>query len=132
LNAEKPEKEHNLSGYALMFYSIFYFFTMVLASITTAPVRASAFPSSEAPVWKVMDCIAMMVPLKTEVVPNVAELPIYNLPPTTEATCIIKIALAFSLASKVRSPEEISSDELDLYNPGVNVSPPIFPDKETI
>ena len=42
---------------------------------TTAPVLASALPSRLAPVLNVMDCIAITVPLKTEVVPNVAELP---------------------------------------------------------
>ena len=43
--------------------------------MVTAPFLASALPSSVAPVLKEIDCIAMMVPLKTEVVPKVAELP---------------------------------------------------------
>ena len=48
---------------------------MVLPSRVTAPVRASALPLSVAPVLNEMDCIAIMVPIKTEVVPKVAELP---------------------------------------------------------
>jgi hypothetical protein len=39
------------------------------------PFLARALPVSVAPVLNVIDCIAIMVPLKTEVVPNVAELP---------------------------------------------------------
>ena len=42
------------------------------------------------------------------------------------------MAPLFPLASKVRLPDDIDSDEVDLYSPGVNVSPPIFPDKVTI
>jgi hypothetical protein len=48
---------------------------MVLPAIVTAPVRAKPLPSRVAPVSKVMDCIARIVPLKTEVVPKLAELP---------------------------------------------------------
>jgi hypothetical protein len=49
--------------------------TIVFPAITTVPVLARALPSSVAPVLNVMDSIAMTVPLKTEVVPKVAELP---------------------------------------------------------
>jgi len=45
---------------------------------------------------------------------------------------MIKTALEFPFASKVRSPDDIASDEVDLYSPGVSVRPPIFPDKVTI
>ena len=48
---------------------------MVFPAIVIVPVLASALPSSVAPVSNVMDCIAITVPLKTEVVPKVAELP---------------------------------------------------------
>ena len=48
---------------------------MTLPAIVTAPVLANALPSSVEPVLNVMDCIAITVPLKTEVVPKVAELP---------------------------------------------------------
>ena len=54
---------------------MFYCFTIVLPAIITAPVLANALPSSVAPVSKVMDCIVKIVPLKTEVVPKVVELP---------------------------------------------------------
>src|SRR5439155_779056 len=39
----------------------------------------------------------------------------------------MKTALASPWASSVRSPEEISSEEMDLYRPGVRVCPPRFP-----
>ena len=48
---------------------------MVFPAMVTEPVLARPRPSSVAPVLNVMDCIARIVPLKTEVVPNVAELP---------------------------------------------------------
>ena len=52
-----------------------YCFTIVFPAIVTPPILANALPSRVAPVLKVIDCIAIMVPLKTEVVPKVAELP---------------------------------------------------------
>ena len=45
---------------------------------------------------------------------------------------MIKTALAFPFASKVKSPDEIASVDVDLYNPGVRVNQPILPDKVTI
>src|SRR4029077_18401468 len=39
----------------------------------------------------------------------------------------MKTALTSPWASSVRSPEEISSEEVDLYRPGVRVCPPRFP-----
>jgi hypothetical protein len=52
-----------------------YCLTIVLLIIVTPPFLANALPSSVAPVLKVMDSNAITVPLKTEVVPKVAELP---------------------------------------------------------
>lgn len=49
---------------------------MVLVSSVTAPFRASTRPSTVAPVVKVIDVRAMIVPLNAEPVPIVAELPI--------------------------------------------------------
>src|SRR4029077_3213014 len=46
-----------------------------LLSKVTAPLRASALPVRLAPVSRVIDCSAIMVPIKMELVPNVAELP---------------------------------------------------------
>lgn len=43
--------------------------------MVTDPVRAKILPSILAPVFNVMDCMAITVPLNTLVVPNVAELP---------------------------------------------------------
>lgn len=42
------------------------------------------------------------------------------------------MASAFPLASNVRSPDEMASEDVDLYNPGVRVSPPRLPDNVTI
>src|SRR4051812_31662816 len=39
----------------------------------------------------------------------------------------MKIAFGSPWASSVRSPDEISSEEVDLYRPGVRVNPPRFP-----
>jgi hypothetical protein len=47
-----------------------------LVSNVTAPVRASALPSNDAPVVIVIETCAMMVPLRAERVPRVAEVPI--------------------------------------------------------
>ena len=104
---------------------------MVLPAIVTAPVLANAFPLSVAPESKVMDCKAIIVPQKTEVVPKVAELPTCQkmfdarAPPlritlrpdvvvSEDAICIMKTAFAFPFASKVRSPDDIDSEEVDL------------------
>src|SRR2546428_1431923 len=48
---------------------------IVLESKVTAPLRANSRPSTAAPVVTVMEVKARMFPLKTEVVPRVAELP---------------------------------------------------------
>ena len=121
----------------------------MLPAIVIDPVRASTLPSTVAPVFSVMDCIARTVPLKTLVVPKVAELPTcqkmleakasplkMTLRPDVVvrvvAIWIIKTAFALPFASNVRSPDEIASDDVDLYKPGVSVRPPILPDKVTI
>ena len=49
---------------------------MTLVSSVTAPLRASARPSSVAPVCIAIEVSAMMVPLNVVVVAMVAELPI--------------------------------------------------------
>jgi hypothetical protein len=48
---------------------------MTLVSSVTAPVLASALPSNDAPVVIVIEACAMMVPLRAERVPRVAEVP---------------------------------------------------------
>ena len=104
---------------------------MVLPARVTPAFLANALPSSVAPVLKVMDSNAITVPLKTEVVPKVAELPTcqkmldadalplrITLRPDVvvraDAICIMKTALAFPFASKVRSPDDMASEEVDL------------------
>lgn len=47
----------------------------MLGSIVTAAVRASSLPSSSVPVVMVIDAYAIIVLLKTELVPRVAQLP---------------------------------------------------------
>src|SRR4051812_92869 len=44
-----------------------------------------------------------------------------------EAIWKMKMAFESPWASRVRSPDEISSEEVDLYRPGVRVRPPKFP-----
>ena len=122
---------------------------MVFPDMVTAPVLANALPSSDAPVLKEMDCMAMTVPLKTEVVPKVAELPTCQkifeamafplritfrpeVVVSVEAIWKMKTAFGFPFASRVRSPEEMAREEVDLYSPGERVRPPIFPDNVTI
>src|SRR5207244_8788860 len=117
---------------------------MVLVSKVTAPVRANSRPSTAAPVVTVMEANARMFPLNTEPVPSVAELPTCQktlaalAPPlriTWRAEVVVRVdaiwkmktALASPWASSVRSPEEISSEEVDLYRPGVRVCPPRLP-----
>ena len=104
---------------------------MVLPAMVMAPVLARALPSRVAPVLNVMDCIAITVPLKTEVVPNVTELPTCqkmlaaNAPPLRitlrpevvvkeDAICIMNTASGFPLASNVKSPDDIANEEVDL------------------
>src|SRR5437667_5595831 len=104
---------------------------IVLESKVTAPFRANSLPSTAAPVVTVMDVKARMFPLKTEVVPRVAELPTCQkilaafAPPlritwrpevvvSVDAIWKMKTAFASPWASRVRSPEEISSEEVDL------------------
>ena len=99
--------------------------------MVTAPVLANPLPSSVAPVLKVIDCMAITVPLKTEVVPKVAELPTCqkileaNAPPLritlrpdvvvrVVAIWMMKTAFALPLASKVKSPDDIARDDVDL------------------
>src|SRR5690349_17244925 len=48
--------------------------TMLLSSVTAA-VRANSRPSTEAPLFAVIDASARMLPLNTELTPSVAELP---------------------------------------------------------
>src|SRR5207245_6048936 len=117
---------------------------MVLVSKVTAAVRANSRPSTAAPVVTVMEANARMLPLNTEPVPRVAELPTCQntlaalAPPlriTWRAEVVVRVdaiwkmktALASPCASSVRSPEEISSEEVDLYRPGVRVCPPRLP-----
>src|SRR5438874_9213872 len=104
---------------------------IVLASKVTAPFRANSRPSTAAPVVTVMDVKARMFPLKTEVVPRVAELPTCQktlaalAPPLritwrpevvvrVDAIWKMKTALASPWASSVRLAEDIASEDVDL------------------
>ncbi len=103
---------------------------MVLVSIVTAATRARALPSSVAPVVMVIDAYAIIVPLKTLLVPSVAELPTAQktfcdwaplvstmLAPdevvSVEAIWKMKTALALPCASRVKVPV-IASEDVDL------------------
>lgn len=104
---------------------------MVFPAIVTAPFLDNALPLSLAPVLNEMDSFTMMVPLKTEVVPKVAELPTCQkileafAPParitfrpevtvSDEATWITKTAFGLFFASKVTSPDDKAREEVDL------------------
>src|SRR5437879_4698728 len=104
---------------------------IVLESKVTAPFRANSLPSTAAPVVTVMDVKARMFPLKTEVVPRVAELPTCQkilaalAPPlritwrpevvvSVDAIWKMKTALASPWASSVRLAEDIASEDVDL------------------
>ena len=117
---------------------------IVLVSNVTAPVRAKALPFNAAPVVRVTEAWAMMVPLKMEFVPRVAELPtcqkmlaacapfwrITWLPlNVVSALAIWKIKTLFVLPwpSRWRGPVRFRK-EVEVYNPGVRVSPPRSPD----
>src|SRR5688572_1482653 len=104
---------------------------IVFESRVTAAVRANRRPSTVAPVVTVIEAIARMFPLKTEPVPRVAELPTCQktlaalAPPlriTWRPTVVVRVepiwkmntAFASPWASRVRSPEEIASEDVDL------------------
>src|ERR1044071_95935 len=104
---------------------------ITLEASVTAPGRPNGRPSTMAPVVTVMKAKARMFPLKTDAVPSVAELPtcqntLAALAPLLKMTCrpevVVRVdaiwkmntAVASPWASSVRSPEEISSEEVDL------------------
>jgi hypothetical protein len=101
-----------------------------LESMVTAPDIANALPFNVARVAKVTEAVAMIVPLRTEEVPSVAEDPtcqkmfLASAPPVkttlrpevrVKVDPIWKIHTAFALpcASRTRSPDETASDEED-------------------
>ncbi len=103
---------------------------MMLLSSVTAPTCASALPSSDTPVVIVIEAYAIIVPLKTEVVPRVAELPTTQkmllawAPPVSMIWLPVRVvrvdaiwktqtALEFPCASRVRPPVT-ASDDVDL------------------
>ncbi len=107
------------------------FATIVLPAKVIVPLLASARPSKVAPVLKLMDCMAITVPLKTDVVPNVAELPtcqkileawaeparITFLPDVVvseDAIWMMNTASASPCASNVKSPDEMAREDVDL------------------
>jgi hypothetical protein len=100
-------------------------------SMVTAPPIASALPVIVEPVSIEMETAASIFPWKTDVVPIVAEVPtcqkiLAGLAPPARITCLpevvvrveaiwkIQTALASPPASRVTSPEDIASDEVDL------------------
>jgi len=105
--------------------------TMSFESKLTAPPRAKARPSIVAPVVIVIDVRAMMVPLKIESVPRVAELPtcqkmhsarapltrmIWVLEPVVSVEPIWKMKdrVGSPSASSVRFADVMASEEVEL------------------
>ena len=112
---------------------------IVSSSRVTAPLRASARPSTVSPVFTEIDVRARMVPAKAEFVPRVAELPtcqntLQAWAPLVRMTLLaesvmsveeawkMKTAFGSPPASRVSDPPT-SSDEEALYTPGVSVWP---------
>ena len=100
---------------------------MVLVSSVVAPLRANVLPSAVAPVVTVIDVKARTVPVNTEFVPSVAELPICqktlqgDAPPmrlTRLAEAVVSVEPAWKMktaspspwASRVRIPVNPSED----------------------
>src|SRR5580658_10462620 len=121
---------------------------IVVPASETSPVSAMARPVSTEPVNIEIESCAMMVPIITEVVPIVAELPICQktLPAwapfdrmTWRPDVVVKADATWKMNTpwgsppplRVRSPEEIARDDVDLYSPGVRVSPPMLPEMVT-
>src|SRR5659263_729053 len=82
----------------------------------------------------------MMLPWKDEVVPSVAEVPtcqktlLAKAPPlrmTWRPAVVVSVDAIWKiqtpLPESVRSPDDIASEEVDLYRPGARVCPPILP-----
>ena len=106
-------------------------FARVLPSRVTAPVRARSRPSTAAPVVAVMEAQGQDVAVENRAVPMVAELPTCQkilealaapvrmiwrpeVMVKVEAIWKMKTALGSPCASRVRSPEEMASEEVDL------------------
>src|ERR1700733_948258 len=104
---------------------------MVLDCSVTAPLCANSLPFTMEPALSVMDWLARMLPLKTELAPRVAEVPtcqktlkalalptrIIWLPAavvSVDGMWKIKTALGSPFASRARVPDETLSEEMDL------------------
>ena len=105
----------------------------------TSPLRASARPAMVTPLFTVIDVRARMVPVKSELVPRVAELPtcqntlqawapsvrmtlLAESVTSLEGTWKMKTAFGSPPASRVSDPPT-SSEEDALYTPGASVWP---------
>ena len=91
---------------------------IVFVSSVTAPLRARSRPSMTAPVVAVMDVSAMIVPLKFDPVPSVAELPICQntlqacAPPektTLLPLAVVNVEPAWKIHTSVDPPESVST-----------------------
>src|ERR1700683_4606731 len=104
---------------------------MLFASRVTAPFCASNRPFTDAPLASVMDWLARMLPLNAELAPRVADVPtcqktLEALAPPARITWLpmavvnvdaiwnMKTALGSPLASRVRLPSKIPSEESEL------------------
>ena len=104
---------------------------MILDASVIAPFSANSLPFTAAPVFSEMDWMARMLPLRTEFAPRVADVPTCQktlealappartiwLPAAVVSVVAIwnmKTALGSPLASRVRLPEVILSEETEL------------------
>ena len=114
---------------------------MVLVSKVTAPSRASTRPSMLAPVARVIDVRATIVPLNAEPAPIVALPPtcqktLQGVAPPAKATllrlAVVSVEPAWKIQTSLDVPASVNvpvraSEEAELYTPGVRVWPPRSP-----
>ena len=91
---------------------------IVFVSSVTAPFRARSRPSMNAPVVAVIESSAMMVPLKLDPVPRVAELPICQntlqacAPPEKTMLLplmVVSVEPAWNIHTSVEPPDSVST-----------------------
>ncbi len=113
---------------------------MVLSFRVTAPLRAKTRPSTVAPLSRVADVKAMIVPTKVVVVPSVAELPtcqntLHAWAPLIRLTVLLEAEISVEPAWKMNtelasfSPFNVTvpvrlMEEAALYTPGARLCPP--------
>ncbi len=97
---------------------------MVLSSIVTAPPSARTRPFTVAPVFRVIEVVARIVPAKSVVVPRVAELPtcqntLQACAPFSSATVLVEAVVSVEPAWKMKTESR--------FPPPLRVTVPVRP-----